>query len=345
MARRRGALGRRLVGTALDLVADRAPWLSDQAYRVVATPLQWADPVGAARTAHARLDAVRDRVAATAGRGRLPRAEQRRIARDLARTREDLARISSRLPPVQARALALRVDAYAGAMDALPGTAATAPARQVRRRTLAERGRDAAVLSGAAATAWAGLLVGGAGGLAVEGALAAGAAGAAGTTVVRSRRRRKERLSALAQALAAADTHVPAAGGVPVPDLDRARADLLHRAQASRRLDPRGAGLVRTISAHLDDLLVRLLEDDLGAQGEFLVEATVTRYLPDTLEPFLALKDPAARVNGRPAHVEVADQLAAVERGLAEVRARPGRNDAQARLHVQGEFLRSKFGD
>ena len=105
MGRRRGRMRRRMVAGAFDLVADRAPWLTDQAYRVVAAPLQWVDPAGAAQAVHHRLDAVRDRIAAMAATGRVPRAEQRRIARDLARTRDDLGRIVSRLPPVQATAL------------------------------------------------------------------------------------------------------------------------------------------------------------------------------------------------------------------------------------------------
>lgn len=345
MGRRRGRMRRRVVGGAFDLVADRAPWLTDQAYRVVAAPLQWVDPGGAAQAAHGRLDTIRDRIAAMAATGRVPRAEQRRIARDLARTRDDLGRIVSRLPPVQATALTLRLDAYVEAFDALTGPAGTAVARRGRRRSLAERGRDAAVLSGAAATAWAGLLVGGAGTIAVEGALAAGAAGAAGATAVRSRRRRRERITELANALAAADTHVPAAGGVTVPQLDRARADLLRRAAAARRLDARGAALLRSIGGHLDDLLVRLLRDDLDTDVAFLVEATVTRYLPDTLEPFLALEDPRAVVRGRPAAVEVADQLAAIDRALDQARARPGRHHLETQLHLQGEFLRTKFGE
>ncbi len=41
--------------------------------------------------------------------------------------------------------------------------------------------------------------------------------------------------------------------------------------------------------------------------------------------------------------VEPTDPSAPVP--LAQVRRRPGRDDARTRLHVQGEFLRSKFGD
>ncbi len=138
---------------------------------------------------------------------------------------------------------------------------------------------------------------------------------------------------------------MPAAGGVTVPQLDRARADLLRRAAAARRLDARGAALLRSIDGHLDDLLVRLLRDDLDTDVAFLVEATVTRYLPDTLEPFLALEDPRAVVRGRPAAVEVADQLAAIDRALDQARARPGRHHLETQLHLQGEFLRTKFGE
>ena len=102
---------------------------------------------------------------------------------------------------------------------------------------------------------------------------------------------------------------------------------------------------LRRIDAHLDDLLIRLVDDDLEPDAAHLVRASITRYLPDTLEPLLALTDPQVVVRGRPAAVEVADQLASIEKGLAEAARRPGRNRPETLLLLQGEFLRSKFGE
>ena len=109
-------------------------------------------------------------------------------------------------------------------------------------------------------------------------------------------------------------------------------------------MDERGAATLAQIDGHLDDLLIRLLEDDLAADASHLVYATITRYLPDTLEPFLALDDPHTVVRGRPAAVEVAGQLAAIELGLADLVQRPRGTHPETRLLLQGEFLRSKFG-
>jgi hypothetical protein len=378
-------LARRLLAGAVDVVSDRAPWLSDQAYRVVAAPLQWVDPAGGARTAEARLDDVRDRVIGMAVRGRLGRAEQRHIQRDLTRTREDLERIIPRLPTVQARGLALRLAAYTEVLGALPGgpmakgrsrsarppSSARSPswarsfrsarsarsarsfrsARSARSPSWARsaRSRDAVVLTGAAGVAaggWAGVLLPVAGSTAaVEGGLAAGVVTALGVTALRNRRTRKARIGALADALAMVDEATRGPNGVDLRGLDRDRHALLRRAWGSARLDERGVQILRRINAHLDDLLIRLLEGDLEADAAHLVQATVTRYLPDTLEPFLALADPRAVVRGRPAAVEVADQLASIESSLAEAARRPARNRPETLLLLQGEFLRSKFGE
>lgn len=337
MSARRSTLARRLINGAVDIVSDRAPWLSDQAYRAVAAPLQWVDPVGAARTAEARLDDVRDRVAGLAGSGRVTRSEQRRIQRDLARTREDLERITPRLPAVQSRALALRLAAYTEALGMLPGRPGV-----TSRPT---RARDAVVLAGAGAVAWTGLLLPAAGTAAVEGGLVAGLATALGVAAARGRRARKEQVAALVAALAEVDEAVRGPNGVDLRVLDGDRRALLRRALSSGRLDDRGAETLRRIDTHLDDLLIRLVEGDLEADVSYLVQATVTRYLPDTLEPLLALTDPRAVVGGRPAAVEVADQLASIESGLADAVRRPARNHPETRLLLQGEFLRSKFGE
>lgn len=352
MARGGRSLRRRLVDAGLDVLGDRAPWLADQAYRAAATPLAWVDPGRAAEVAHARLDAVRDRVAAMAATGRVRRAEEHRIRRDLARTAEDLRRAGPRLPPVQARALAVRLEQYVRALDPGPGAVrpvvAGATARDRRRGALARavrrRGREAAVATGAATAAWAGLMLPGAGVVAVEGGLVAGTATAVGVAAVKGRRARRERMAALAGSLAAIDAGPARAVRTPVPDLDRARREVLRRARASGRLDAPATALLASVDAHLDDLLVRLLDDDLDSDVAFLVEATVTRYLPDTLDPFLALRDPRSTVNGRPAAVEVADQLASIDAALRAARERPGRRRPETMLHLQGEFLRSKFG-
>jgi hypothetical protein len=337
MSARRRRLARRLVSGAVDVVSDRAPWLSDQAYRAVAAPLQWVDPGGGARTAEARLDDLRDRVVAMAASGRVGRAEQRRIQRDLTRTREDLERVTPRLPTVQARGLALRLAAYTEVLGTLPG-------RPVDRDRSA-RAWDAVVLTGATG-AWTGVLLPVAGTTAaLEGGLAAGVVTALGVTATRNRQARKARIGALADALTKVDETTRGPNGVDLRGLDRDRRALLRRAWSTGRLDERGVGTLRRIDAHLDDLLIRLMEGDLEADASHLVQATVTRYLPDTLEPLLALTDPRAVVRGRPAAVEVADQLASIESSLADVARRPARNRPETLLFLQGEFLRSKFGE
>ena len=338
MSARRRRMMRRLVDGAVDVVSDRAPWLSDHAYRVVATPMQWVDPGGGARTAEARLDGIRERVTGMAVSGRIPRAEQRRIRRDLDRTREDLDRIAPRLPAVQARALAVRLTAYAEVLGTLPG----APAAPGRRPV---RARDAVVLAGTGAVAWTGLLLPAAGTVVVEGGLVAGAVTAVGLVAARGRRERRERVGALVAALAQVDGAIGGADGVDARALDRDRRDLVARALLPGRLDGRGIETLRRIDTHLDDLLIRLVQGDLAADASHLVRATVTRYLPDTLEPVLVLADPHTVVRGRPAAVEVADQLASIESGLAEAARRPSRQAPETLLFHQGEFLRSKFGE
>jgi hypothetical protein len=300
----------------------------------VAVPLLWVDPAGGARAADTRLDGIRDRVVGLAARGRVRPADSRRIQRDLARTREDVKRVSPRLSTVRARGLSLRLAAYTEVLETLPGRP-VAGSRSVR-------ARDAAILAGAVA-AWIGvLLLVTSTTTAVVVGLAAGVGTAAGVAAVRSRRTGQVRIGTLAGALDEIDGTTLAPGRVDI--LDRDRRALLRRAQHSDRLDERGLAIVGQIDVHLDDLLIRLLEGDLEADASHLVQATVTRYLPDTLEPFLALSDPQTIVRGRPAAVEVTSQLAAIETGLADMARRPRRAHPEMLLLLQGDFLRSKFG-
>jgi hypothetical protein len=308
--------------------------LSDRVYRAVAVPLLWVDPSGGARAAETRLDRIRDRVVDLAARGRVRPADSRRIQRDLARTREDLQRVSPRLSTVRARGLSLRLAAYTEVLQTLPGR----PVAESR----SARARDAAILAGAVA-AWIGILL-----LmtsttaAVPVGLVAGVGTATTFAAVRSRRTGQARIGALAGALGEIDGTTLAPDRVDI--LDRDRRALLGRAQRSGRFDERGVTTLCRIDVHLDDLLIRLLEGDLEADASHLVQATITRYLPDTLEPFLALSDPQTVVRGQPAAVEVASQLAAIETGLADMARRPRRAHPVTRLLLQGEFLRSKFG-
>lgn len=335
MSGRYPTLLRRLLDRTVDGVSDRKSWLSGQLYRAVAAPLQRLDPAGGARAAEARLDDIRDRVIGMAARGIAP-GEPGRIQRDLTRTRKDLERMGPRPPVVWTHVVTLRVDAYTEVLSTLSG----APVARSGRA----QGRDAVILAAAAAATAMGLFLTAAGTAAVEGGLAAGLAAALGLTAVR-RRARKERIQAIAGTLTKVDETIRTPNGVDVRVLDGERRALLTRALRSGRLDVRGAEALRRIDVHLDDLLIRLIDGDLEADASHLVQATITRYLPDTLEPFLTLTQPRVVVRGRPAAVEVANQLAWIESGLADAIRRPARHRPETLLLLQGEFLRSKFGD
>ena len=336
MSARRQRLAHRLLTGAVDVVSEHAPWLSDRAYRAVMAPLQWVDPLSGAHAAQARLDGIHDRVAAMAGSGRVRPAQQRRIQRDLARTREDLERASAHLPAVPARGLALRLAAYTEALQTL---SARPPAR-----TRPARALDAAGLTAAAATSAGALLLVTGTLAAVEGGIATSLITGVTVTALRERRTRQARISALADTLTTIDETTSSPNGVDLRGLDAERRALLRRARGEGRLDERGIAALQRIDTHLDDLLIRLVDGDLDADASHLVQASITRYLPDTLTPFLTLTDPQALIRGRPAAVEVADQLAAIEGGLAEVARRPARTHPETLLLLQGEFLRSKFG-
>jgi hypothetical protein len=276
-----------------------------------------------------------ERVRAMTANGRITRADHRRFQRDLARTRHDLVRLAPQLPAVQARVLARRSAAYATVLAQLPGAPGSV-------RTSASL-REGLVVGGAAVTGSAALLVP----LAplMEGGLLAGAASAVGITAVQRVRGRRRLAGELAEALRRVDEALPGPDGLDVAGLDAQRRDLVRRALASGRLDQRGAEQLRHIDAHLDDLLVRLVDGDLDAAAAHLTRSTVTRYLPDTLEPLLALRNPGTLVDGRPAAVEVGEQLAALASALAQVVAQPGRNRPETLLLLQRDFLRSKFGE
>ncbi|GAA3629012.1 hypothetical protein GCM10022223_53190 [Kineosporia mesophila] len=327
----------RFVDGALDVAHQRAPVVTERAYRTVAGPLLLADPAGAAQAVEARLDGTRERVAQMAVRGAVPSAAARRVRRDLARSRADVECIASRLPVVQARSLTLRSSAYS---DTLQSLSARPPARA---------GTDlawGAGVLGVSLAAWIGglLLVGGGVLTASLVGVLAGVVTASFVTGARTRRVGRARISAIAESLARADLAAMGSSSAQAPGLDRDRRAQLERARASGRLDQRGLAALEAIDTHLDDLLVRLLEGELEADGIHLVQGTIERYLPDTLEPFLAMPDRQARVRERPAVIEVADQLTSIEAALAELVRRPSRNNLEQQLLRQGEFLRSKFG-
>jgi hypothetical protein len=173
----------------------------------------------------------------------------------------------------------VRLAGYAEVLEALPGR----PAVESR----SARARDTAVLAGAVA-AWIGvLLLGTSITTAVVVGLVAGVGTAMGLAAAWSRRTGRMRIAELAGALGEIDGAILAPERVEI--LDRDRHALLGRAQRSGRLDEGGVATLGQIEVHLDDLLIRLLEDDLEPDASHLVQASITRYLPDTLEPFLAL--------------------------------------------------------
>jgi hypothetical protein len=309
-------------------------WLESQLNQLLQRPLSHLDPERGAAGVDAQLDAVRARLGAMAASGRERRGDRALLAHDLTAAHTELTRLAPRLPPVRALTLQARLASYTRALEALP---------VMRQAEHGRRGREAAVLGGAAALGWAALqmpLTLGVG--ATAGLVAVG--GAAAAVTVGARLQRRGRKAAFNDAVTASDAGVPRLSGHLVADLNRQHCDVVRRARASGRLRPDATDLLVRISDHLSTLLTRALDEDLDPDVAHLVRASITHYLPDTLDPFLALPEPNVVLGGRTAAEELAEQLRGLERALAAARDRPSQQEPAARLLLQGEFLRSKFG-
>jgi hypothetical protein len=329
--RRLDARRRRLTA----LVADRMqPWVEAGAQRI-AGPLARLDPEHRATELEGRLEAVRGRLEVLAGAGRARRGERAvrgALAGELEAVQAELTRLAPRLPAVRVRTLQVRLDGYRQAVEALPeGGRGTRP------------GQEAGVMAGTAALGWA-VLQSGTGGPVTAGAGLVAAGGVATVVTMRNRLRRRDRKAAINEAISAAEQGVPRLADHPVADLSRMLRQLVRRARSSGRLSVGAAALLGRIAERLDALLERSLTEDLDQEVVHLVRASITDYLPDTLDPFLALPDPEARIGDRRASDEVTDQLTALDRALAAASDRTGRDRAADQLLVQGEFLRTKFG-
>ena len=304
--------------------------LASQAYQLLRLPLSHLDAEHGAAGVDARLDALRARLEAMAASGRERRGERGLLARDLRAARGEFARLEPRLRPVRALTLEARLASYTLALEGLS-------LGHPRPR------RDAAVLAGGATVGFAALQLPPTPGLGtIAGPVVVGCGAAALTA--REWLRRRSRTAALNDALAACDAGLPRLSGHLIADLDPQLRDVLHRARASGRITADATKALTRINDHLEALLVRALTETVDPDVEHLVRASITDYLPDTLDPFLALPDPNARVAGRAATEELADQLGGLERALASARNRPGLHEPAVLLLVQGEFLRSKFG-
>ena len=310
-------------------------WLASRADQLLRLPLSHLDPERGAAGVDARLYAVGARLADMTASGRGSRSEPALLARELRAADAEFARLEHRLRPVRALTLRARLASYVRAIDGLPGAR---PAQRPGRSREA-----AAVFAGTATAGWAAIQLAPALDVAsVAGPVALGGATAAVT--ITAWRRRKAYRAALQEALRASDDALPRLSGHLVSDLDRQLREVLRRARAGGRLAPQATGLLTRIGEQLDALLVRALTEGVDPDVEHLVRASITDYLPDTLDPFLALPDPGVPVAGHTAADELADQLGGLERALARALERPSEQEPAVRLLVQGEFLRSKFG-
>jgi hypothetical protein len=309
-------------------------WLVSQGHQLLLLPLSHLDPEKGAAGVDARLDAVRARLGAMAASGRERRGDRALLARELHAAHAELARLAPRLPPVRALTLEARLASYTRALEGLP---------VMRQAGHARSGREAAVLAGTATLGWAALQLPPTLGVGTSAGLVAVGCAAAAVTVSAGLRRR-DRKAALNDVVTASDAGLPRLAGHLVADLNRQHRDVLRRARASGRLGADVTNLLARISDHLHVLLTRALAEDLDPDVAHLVRASITHYLPDTLDPFLALPDPSVMLAGRTAAEELADQLCGLERALARARDRPSQQEPAARLLLQGEFLRSKFG-
>src|SRR5262249_36499793 len=150
-------------------------------------PLSLLDPEQGAVEVDARLDAVRARLGAMAASGRERRGDRALLARELSAAQAELTRVAPRLPAVRPQTLQARLASYTRALEGLP---------RMRPASHSRRGREAAVLAGAAILGWATLqLLPALGVGAGAGVVAVG--GAAAAVTIGARRQHRNRRTAL----------------------------------------------------------------------------------------------------------------------------------------------------
>lgn len=104
---------------------------------------------------------------------------------------------------------------------------------------------------------------------------------------------------------------------------------------------------VQSIQQTLHSILPKIQRLGPGSQDAFVVEKTITDYLPSTLQAYLNLPRAFATLhrmsNGRTAAQVVLDQLTLLDRKLEEVADAVNKNDTDALL-ANGRFLEDRFG-
>ena len=104
---------------------------------------------------------------------------------------------------------------------------------------------------------------------------------------------------------------------------------------------------VKGIAETIDSILPRSGRLQAGSEDLFVLQRTATRYLPDTLEAYLALPRAYAAVHpiagGKTPRQVLSDQLDLLQSRMNEIADAVNKNDSD-RLLAQGRFLEERFG-
>lgn len=133
-----------------------------------------------------------------------------------------------------------------------------------------------------------------------------------------------------------------------VDELARRLTEIVRQANRNGAKMPEGGVPgVRAIEDRLRPLLTYLAAHPPTEEELIPVRATLTDYLPTTLDTFLALPTEFARTHrnraGRSPAEELVEQLGLLESGVEEYAQSIYAGDAQ-QLSNQGRFLQTKFG-
>ena len=117
-------------------------------------------------------------------------------------------------------------------------------------------------------------------------------------------------------------------------------------AEAQKRFPPEIAQLVAEIASDVQTVLPRLAAGGAASPTFVDVRSTATKYLPDTLNAYLAVpaayRNTAPIANGKTARQIVTEQLTVLAGKMKEIAQNTAADDAQALL-ANGRFLKERF--